>query len=367
MSTNPGRGSGDSRSNTPLTDVVDSLALSYSAVLLIFRLLIGILLLLWIPLAEFSDNLAQTLPVWQSQALLVVVYALYCTLLFALASRHRAAQTIGSFIDVVVVTVLVWMSGGAASPFTGLYLALTAITAFYFGLAVGLGHGAVSGLLWGLSHIGYHGWVPWVQVVFAVISPLIIAFLCGVLRTMRVPGILGAERTGLVPGRLDEWIAAQILEAAEEVPRPGRTDADRFLEERGGEAWREAGARAVVVFAASEPADPELTLVWAHRTPDLADEVGRLTIPRDCAASLSPGTNLVAPGSEVGRATTAFFSGWGKGQLAVIVSGDPAKPRVLAIAASNRPRFSQAEANILNQAGESVAEGTSPINRRSHR
>lgn len=354
MSSTPPRQRTDEALRSLVTSAMDRLTLSYRAILLIFRLLIGVLFLLWAPSAHMRGELAGSLDAWPAQALLVVFYVLYCTLLFALAGRHHAAQAIGSFIDVAMLTTLVWASGGSDSPLTGLYLALTALTTFHYGLAIGMGHGALSGVLWALCYVGDSTGVPVVEMAYAAVSPLIIAFLCGMLRSLRVPGILGAERTGIVPGRMDEWLAAHTLALA---GSPALCDpAARFLAERGAQAWDEAGVKAVAVFGVDDPDAEVFTLRWAYRSPDLALEVGRLTMNRDCARSLVSGTQFVDPGSEVGCAATAFFTGWGRGQLAVIAAGPEGKPCILAVAASARSSFAPGEAAILIGAGARIAE-----------
>jgi hypothetical protein len=355
MSSTPPRQRTDEALRSLVTSATDRLTLSYRAVLLIFRLLIGILFLLWAPSARMRGELAGSLDTWQAQALLVVLYVLYCTLLFALAGRHHTAQAIGSFIDVAMLTTLIWASGGSDSPLTGLYLALTALTTFHYGLAIGMGHGALSGVLWALCYVGDSTDAPpVVEMAYAAVSPLVVAFLCGMLRSLRAPGILGAERTGIVPGRMDEWLAAHTLAVAGS-PTPC-DPAARFLAERGVRAWHEAGVKAVAVFGVDTPDAEVFTLRWTYRSPDLSLEVGTLTMPRDCAGSLVSGAQFVDPGSEVGSAATAFFTGWGRGQLAVIAAGPEGRPCMLAIAASARASFAPGEAAILVSAGERIAE-----------
>lgn len=359
MSEDSGRRNGDATPVASLTATVDRLALSYRAILLIFRLLIGVLLLLWAPYLELRGQLAGAIADCYGQALLALLYTTYCLLLFAVSDAHRRAQTVGSFIDVAVVTVLVWVSGGPQSPFTGLYLALTAITTFHYGLAIGLGHGVLSGLLWGLFSVGALEGIPAVQVGYACVSPLVTAFLCGMLRSERVPGILGAEHAGVVPHRLDEWLAAHILNCARPGEKTQGEEGNGLLEDHGVEALAAAGVRAAAVFSADSSSAEPLTLRWVHHAPDLEGEIGTLSIPRESVMGLGPGTSFVPPGSEVGQAATSFFPGWTKGQLAVLLVEPAGGPSILGLAVSIRPSFTASEAAILVRAGRHLLSGTS--------
>lgn len=126
-----------------------------------------------------------------------VIAALFCVyslLIHEYVTRHPETKVrvyaMSAIIDMAYITYLALISGGPGSIFYPLYIVLTALHAYYFGMVFGLAVGGLASLLYLLTYInltypdvlripdGMKG----LEVVFRLILPLTTAFFCGVLK-----------------------------------------------------------------------------------------------------------------------------------------------------------------------------------------
>lgn len=342
----PGQRPGMRTFKAPVKPTARRGGLGYGAAFLLFRLLLAVLMLLWLPYAEQGPGVLHTgMPPWQSLGLVVALYCLVSALVFAAARQSPEAHVLGSLIDTAWVTTLVMVSGGPTSPFAALYVALAALTAVHFGMVVGVAQGVLGGLLWLATCFGTGGGVPWLHAAFAAASPALVAVLASVLKRTDGPQEaddvrrVQAEAAGLA-GRL---CAIGAGAKAPRISPGGPTD----------RAWESLGARSVAVFARTPEGD--LVLVQCRQAPSLSAEVGVLVLRDGAIAHLAAGTSSLE--GDPGRLSDApgLFVGWGRGE-AVAITGRDREGRValLAIAESRDPCFGALERQALDEMGRYV-------------
>ena len=104
---------------------------------------------------------------------LVIWFALYKLGIFALVTVHqRATRTIflGALaIDLVLVFILLYLTGGGDSLFYLLFVPLVAVNAYYFGPWVALAAALIAGLLYAAAAALAPPWVGWTPVVILAV------------------------------------------------------------------------------------------------------------------------------------------------------------------------------------------------------
>lgn len=159
---------------------------------------------------------------------LVLWFALYKVGVFALVTVNpRATRSIflGALaIDLALVFVLLYLTGGGYSLFYLLFFPLVAVNAYYFGPYVGLGAALIAGLLYAAAAALAPPWVGWTPVVILAVLFGLPAVTVGLVadRERRARGEverLNAELTGT----LSRLQAAQAeLLVAERMATVGR-------------------------------------------------------------------------------------------------------------------------------------------------
>ncbi|MEX2146649.1 MAG: ATP-binding protein [Candidatus Rokuibacteriota bacterium] len=159
---------------------------------------------------------------------LVLWFALYKVGVFALITVHpRSTRSIfvGALaIDLALVFVLLYLTGGGYSLFYLLFFPLVSVNAYYFGPYVGLGATLIAGLLYAAAAALAPPWVGWTPVVMLVVLFGLPAVTVGLVadRERRARGEverLNAELTGT----LSRLQAAQAeLLVAERMATVGR-------------------------------------------------------------------------------------------------------------------------------------------------
>jgi signal transduction histidine kinase len=159
---------------------------------------------------------------------LVLWFALYKVGVFALVTVHpRATRAIflGALaIDLALVFVLLYLTGGGDSLFYLLFFPLVAVNAYYFGPYVGLGAALIAGLLYAAAAALAPPWVGWTPVVILAVLVGLPAVTVGLVaeRERRARGEverLNAELTGTL-SRLQA--AQEELLVAERMATVGR-------------------------------------------------------------------------------------------------------------------------------------------------
>jgi hypothetical protein len=104
---------------------------------------------------------------------LVLWFALYKLGIFALVTvnpRATRAIFLGALaIDLLLVFVLLFLTGGGDSLFYLLFFPLVAVNAYYFGPYVGFGAALLAGLLYAASAALAPPWVGWTPVVILAV------------------------------------------------------------------------------------------------------------------------------------------------------------------------------------------------------
>jgi signal transduction histidine kinase len=159
---------------------------------------------------------------------LVLWFALYKVGVFALVTvnpRATRAIFLGALaIDLALVFVLLYLTGGGYSLFYLLFFPLVAVNAYYFGAYVGLGAALIAGLLYAAAAALAPPWVGWTPVVILAVLFGLPAVTVGLVadRERRARGEverLNAELTGT----LSRLQAAQAeLLVAERMATVGR-------------------------------------------------------------------------------------------------------------------------------------------------
>ena len=159
---------------------------------------------------------------------LVLWFALYKVGVFALVTvnpRATRAIFLGALaIDLALVFVLLYLTGGGYSLFYLLFFPLVAVNAYYFGAYVGLGAALIAGLLYAAAAALAPPWVGWTPVIILAVLFGLPAVTVGLVadRERRARGEverLNAELTGT----LSRLQAAQAeLLVAERMATVGR-------------------------------------------------------------------------------------------------------------------------------------------------
>ncbi len=338
--------------------------LGYGVILLAFRLLIALLALLW--MASEDATVAGRLrfvSASDAQSILVALYCLYTAtaayclyslLVYAVGPRNPRAHAVGSFLDLVAITVLVTISGGAASPFLALYAMVVALAGFHFGLAVGVIQGLVSGVLCLIAVMMDSPGTTRLGVLFAVTSPLVVGVCAGVLRRGR-DALREREARPFEPRPwASDTLAGYLCWAGTQVGRRPPRAVDQVFGEAFRAAWTELGVGSVAVF--SRGASGLLELTAFYNAPELAGEEGELQIKAADVDGLSPGMTVLHPGSAIIRILGGSFSSLSRGHGAAILGSDASGPAVLAVACSHTAAYAAEEAAALKRMGSLVAD-----------
>lgn len=159
---------------------------------------------------------------------LVLWFALYKTGIFALVTVYpRATRRIflGALaVDLALVFVLLYLTGGGYSLFYNLFFPLVAVNAYYFGPGVAFGAALIAGALYAAAAALAPPWVGWTPVVLLTVLFGLPAVTVGLVaeRERRARGEverLNAELTGTL-SRLQA--AQQELLVAERMATVGR-------------------------------------------------------------------------------------------------------------------------------------------------
>lgn len=159
---------------------------------------------------------------------LVLWFALYKVGVFALVTVNpRATRTIflGALaIDLVLVFVLLYLTGGGDSLFYLLFFPLVAVNAYYFGPWVALGAALIAGLLYAASAALAPPWVGWTPVVILAVLVGLPAVTVGIVAERERRARSEVERLNVeLTGTLSRLQAAQEeLLVAERMATVGR-------------------------------------------------------------------------------------------------------------------------------------------------
>lgn len=287
--------------------------LGYGAVLLLYRLLITAWLLLWIPYAEPANSVVSVvLPTWYALAIFAIGYCLYSVVIFAASGRNPRAHALGSFLDIVLATVLIAESGAGDSPFYGVYLTAVALGTYHFGLTIGLLQGLISSGLWLLVSLASWHDGRWVGHSYQLAAPIATAFLAGLLRHSVTSRASHDERKATVERLSGRSLGLGLLVA----PRSARTGAD------ADEAWELAGFATAAAFRRAPGG--ALLLCGFHRVFGLGSEIGELALEPPCG---KPGARLSTGAlPEWCEPIEESFGPAGSGEWTVIVASDADGP-----------------------------------------
>lgn len=303
--------------------------LGYGAVLLAFRLLVASLTLLWIPLAEPSTSaIFSALPGWYAQAIFVCGYCLYSILIFSASGRNPRAHAIGSVLDLVLATVLVAGSGGSHSPFYAVYIMFLALSAYHFGLTIGLGQGLAASVLWICACYQDVTDHPRLEVSFLLVAPIMMGMLAGVLRQ----GVTSRSSHEYVKAQLARAhgdILASYLASLVTSTAEGRAEG-RSPDVAVGNAWAAAEVRSAAVLA--RDGSGRMVLAAAYHIAELGPEVGKMAFDLGAIGEPEAGVRLAdgdIPALREVREATAALS---RGEVLSIIGADGAGVCLLVLA-----------------------------------
>jgi len=328
-----------------------SLPLSHQVLVFLLRLATAVTALVWIALGEERTDTVGIgpLPWWAAEVLAVLAYGSYSAAVYAMGRRWQLLHAAGLVVDPVFVSFLTIISGGLSSPFSLLYVALVAAVCVRHGLVAGVIQGGLSGLLWVAASVGVSSTTNGVAIGFALVGPLLVAFLLGALRVCHAVG------AGQLPERAQSELAERLswlVIAAGAAGGVGRARVLRGWFASAGAEWDAAGVRSVAVFARDDHGP--LTLCWVHEAPELVAELGSFALEPDDLHDLACGTAFLPAGSELVRQAAGFFHGWTRGEAAVVTACDQRGPSLVAVASSRARRFGDAERRVLSHVGDLV-------------
>jgi signal transduction histidine kinase len=211
---------------------------------------------------------------------LVVWFALYKVGVFALVTVHpRLTRSIflgALVVDLVLVFVLIFLTGGGYSLFYLLFFPLVAVNAYYFGPWLGLGAALIAGGLYAAAAALATPWVGWTPVTILVVLFGLPAVTFGIVavRERRARGEverLNAEVTGTL-NRLQA--TQQELLVAERMATVGRLSLKVAHEVRNPIAAIELNAEMLQDIVRGRPG------------PDMDDATGLVAAIRDQVTTL---------------------------------------------------------------------------------
>jgi len=269
-------------------------------------------------------------------------------------SRHPRAHAVGSFLDLVAITVLISISGGGTSPFLALYAMAVAFGGFHFGLGVGAIQGVVAGALYALAAWPQTRGIPPLGDLFGLTAPLVAGVCAGVLRRGRdvMQERAAVGRATVPPGT--DLLAGYLCWAGTQTGRRPPRAVDQVFGEAFRAAWTELGVGSVAVFCRGASGSLELTAF--HNAPELAGEEGVLQLRPSDVEGLAPGASQLHPGAAIIRILGGSFSSLSRGHGIAILGSDGAGPAVLAVACSHSAAYTAEETAALGRMGASVAE-----------